>query len=97
MNDLYARYSPGFRWNSWNVNHIAEHGVDPDDAEYIVTHAGRPYPQRTSTTKWLVRGALRSGRCMPVIYIFDPEDVVYVLHGRPLTERERLRYFKGKS
>ena len=33
-----------FRWNDWNRNHIAAHGVLPEEAEYIVNHALRPYP-----------------------------------------------------
>ena len=86
-----------FRWNAWNIGHIDDHGISPDEAESIVNSARRPYPERTSATKWLVRGALPNGRCLQVIYIFDPEDVVYVIHARPLTDRERRQYFKKKS
>jgi len=25
-----------FRWNEWNVEHIAEHGVTPDEAELVL-------------------------------------------------------------
>ena len=83
-----------FRWNDWNIDHIAEHRVDPADAEYVVNGARRPYPERASSTKWIVRGVLPSGRCLQVIYIFDPVDVAFVLHARPLTDKERHRYFR---
>jgi hypothetical protein len=25
-----------FRWNAWNIEHIAEHGVTPEEAEAVV-------------------------------------------------------------
>lgn len=28
-----------FRWNVWNIQHIGEHGVDPQAAEFVVNHA----------------------------------------------------------
>jgi len=33
-----------FRWIAWNVDHIAEHGFAPDEAEQVVNHAPRGYP-----------------------------------------------------
>jgi hypothetical protein len=51
-----------FRWNDWNLEHVAEHGVDPDEAE---------------------------GQ---VVFVIDEDDLVYVIHARPLTEKERRRH-----
>jgi hypothetical protein len=31
-----------FRWNEWNIDHIAKHGVDVVEAAYVVSHARRP-------------------------------------------------------
>ena len=42
-----------FRWNKWNVEHIATHGVLPDEAEYIVNHPNRGYPQAMEDDKYL--------------------------------------------
>jgi len=61
-----------FRWNEWNTQHIAAHGVDPDEAEIVVTQAKRPYPQ--------------------VIYILDEDGTIYIIHARPMTDREKRRY-----
>ena len=33
-----------FRWNEWNLDHVSKHGVTPDEAEYVVRNARRPYP-----------------------------------------------------
>ncbi len=60
-------------------------------AEYVVSHAQRPYPQTREDEKWRVMGRGRGDRWVQVIFIFDPEDVVFVIHARPLTDREKRR------
>ncbi len=81
-----------FRWIDWNLEHIAEHGVDPHEAERVVTGAKAPYPLRYPDDKFLVRGRGRGGRLLQVIYILDHDETVYVIHARPLTEPEKRRY-----
>jgi uncharacterized DUF497 family protein len=80
-----------FRWNEWNLEHIAEHGVSPEEAKWVVETARRPYPMARPDDKWLAVGRGRSGRWLQVIYILDSEDVVFVIHARPLTENEKRR------
>ena len=48
-----------FRWNEWNRDHIAKHGVEPDEAEYVVEHAGNPYPRREADNKYRYAGRPR--------------------------------------
>jgi uncharacterized DUF497 family protein len=80
-----------FRWNEWNIDHIAEHGVTPEEAEHVIRCARRPYPQAREDDKWRVVGRGRGGRFLQVIYILDPEDSAFVIHARPLTDREKRR------
>jgi len=80
-----------FRWNEWNIDHIAEHGVSPEEAEAVVANARRPYPEAREDDKWRAVGRGYGGRWLQVIFIFDPEDTVYVTHARPLTDREKKR------
>ena len=80
-----------FRWNRWNIEHIAEHGVPPEEAELVVEQARRPYPEARPDGKRLVIGRGRGDRWLQVIYIYDPEDVVYVIHARPLRDNEKRR------
>ena len=80
-----------FRWNEWNIDHIARHGVNSEEAEYVVSHAQRSYPQTREDDKWRVVGRGRGDRWVHVIFIFVPEDVVFVIHARPLTDREKRR------
>jgi uncharacterized DUF497 family protein len=78
----------GFRWNEWNVEHIAGHGVSPEEAELAVRGCRRPFPRKIEGDKWLVWGRGSGDRLLQVIFVLDPADMVYVIHARPLTELE---------
>ena len=85
-----------FRWNRWNVEHIGEHGVSLQEAEYVVQRARAPYPEYRSDGKYLVIGQGPDGTYLQVIFVLDPEDQVYVIHARPLSENEKWRYRRRK-
>jgi hypothetical protein len=51
-----------FRWNEWNIDHIAGHGVTPEEAEYVVDNAAGPYPRFEGDGKYIVRGQTDSCR-----------------------------------
>ena len=80
-----------FRWNDWNIEHIARHGISPEEAEYVILHARRPYPQAREDDKWRVVGRGHGGRWLQVIFVIDLEDTIFVIHARTLTEREKRR------
>jgi uncharacterized DUF497 family protein len=81
-----------FRWNDWNIEHIADHGVGVDEAEFVVNHARPPYPEKIRDGKWRVWGRTSRGTYLQVIYIFSPNDVVFVIHAMPLTETQKRQY-----
>lgn len=81
-----------FRWNDWNVDHIARHGVTPNEAEEVVNRARRPWPRVMGDGRFIVLGQTDDGRYLQVAYVFDPDDTVFVIHARPLTNREKRRY-----
>ena len=85
-----------FRWNAWNVSHIAAHGVSSAEAEQVVHSAARPYPRSIGDDKFAVRGQTRTGRHLQVIYVFDPDDAVFVIHARPLTDREKRQLRRSR-
>ena len=85
-----------FRWNEWNVDHIGKHGIRPEEAEVIVRTARRPYPSRRGDNKWLVWGRGIGGRPAQVIYIEDPDKTVFVIHARPLTDKEKRQYQRNR-
>jgi len=78
-----------FRWNAWNLGHVCEHGVLPMEAEWVANHGQAPYPAYAGDGKWRVRGQTREGRFLQVIFVVDPDETAYVIHARPLTEREK--------
>jgi hypothetical protein len=50
-----------FRWNEWNLDHIAEHGVAPEDVEYVIQNAVRPFPRYEGKGKYRVWGRAADG------------------------------------
>jgi uncharacterized DUF497 family protein len=81
-----------FRWNEWNIEHIGTHGVSPDEVEEAVRTAVRPFPRKVEDDKWLVWGRGEGSRFLQVVFVLDPDDTVYVIHARPLTDKEKRRF-----
>lgn len=65
-----------FAWDEWNLNHIAEHGVKPPEAEYIVNHARMPFPREIGEEKHLVWGQTEPGRYLQVIFVYRSDDEI---------------------
>ena len=86
-----------FRWNEWNLEHISVHGVDPDEAEAVVSEASSPYPRYRGDGKWLVWGRGRGSRLLQVVFVFDRAGAAYVIHARPLTENEKRSFRRRES
>lgn len=83
------------RWNEWNVAHVARHGVTPEEAEEALSETRAPFPRRTGGDEWLTWAPARSGRLLQVVFVLDRRECVFVIHARPLTERER-RLFRRR-
>lgn len=85
-----------FRWIDWNVEHIAAHGVSPEEAEFVVKNAHPPYPEHRGDGKWIVLGKSAGGRFLQVVFIEDDDDSgsLFVIHSRPLTRAEKARFRK---
>lgn len=81
-----------FRWKEWNLDHATKHGVSPDEAESVVECASAPYPTMNGDEKWLVIGPGVGGRFIQVAYLLDADGTVFIIHARPLTDREKRRY-----
>lgn len=65
-----------YSWDGRNVGHIAEHGVSPPEARYVVEHARSPFPRHVGEGKWLVCGQTQAGRWLQVVYVYpDDRDV----------------------
>ncbi len=81
-----------FRWISWNEEHIASHGVGPEEAEDAVRNARAPFPLVQADERYLVWGPTEGGRLLQVVFVIDPDDTIFVIHARELTRKEKKRY-----
>ncbi|MCG3125507.1 MAG: hypothetical protein CHACPFDD_00330 [Phycisphaerae bacterium] len=81
-----------FRWDDRNLEHVPSHGVTPGEAEYVVSNTGRLYPLHRADDKWLAWGQAEGGRMVQVVFVLDADEAVYIIHARPLTEREKIRF-----
>ncbi len=57
-------------WDDWNIDHIAKHGVVPEEAQEVVASAKRPFPKDQGNGKFLVRGRTAQGRFLQVIFVY---------------------------
>ena len=83
--------SYGFRWIGWNIGKVEGHGLTIEGVERVVNDARRPYPKPLGNEKWLVIGSTSGGKFIQVIYLVDDDDMLFVIHARPLTPKERRR------
>lgn len=81
---VYTKSVYAFRWISWNVDHIGKHGVSPGEAEHDVNHARSPWPGIIEDEKRIVWGPTASGRLLPVVYVLEPDEAVFVIHAMEL-------------
>jgi uncharacterized DUF497 family protein len=86
-----------FRWHDWNIDHIAQHAVEPEEAEYVVERARPPFPRRIEDDKFLVWGRTSGGRLLQVIFVRDIDQSIFVLHARPLENHEKRRLSRTKK
>ena len=80
-----------FRWNAHNIEHIAEHGVTAEEVEAVISDAQPPFPRMIGDDKYLVWGQTENGDYLQVIFIYSPPEMIYVIHARPMTDREKSR------
>jgi uncharacterized DUF497 family protein len=83
-----------FRWNDWNLGHATRHGVGVEECQRLV-QLGRP--RHMGNNKYRVQGRGVGGRLIQAIYVIDPGGTIYVIHARPLTDREKRRWRKRQK
>ena len=80
--------------------HIYNHGVTEDEVEDVLRHPGEDRLGREGSR--VAIGQTRTGRCLRVIYVPDPEPesifviTAYELRGKPLTAYRRRQRRKGQ-
>jgi len=83
-----------FVWPPDRIDHIARHGVTPDEIEQVCF--GRPLVQRVKSQGenpvYYVLGQTGAGRYLFTMVIRFPDGKGYPVTARPMTDRETRRY-----
>lgn len=79
-----------FEWDEWNVEHIARHGVKPDEAEEVLWNGPLIRQGRSGTRVAL--GQTEAGRLLAVVFAVRSGHAVYVVTARDMDHKERRLY-----
>jgi uncharacterized DUF497 family protein len=87
---LSQRY---FWWDEINIEHIADHGIEPFEAEEAVDN--RPLIMRAGEGKYIAYGQTDAGRYLVVVFALKDEQRLRVITARDMTQAEK-RKVRGK-
>jgi len=79
-----------FWWDDDNVDHIANHGVEPYEAEETITN--RPRLKRSGKGKYLAYGQTDAGRFLVVVFAPKSGNRLRVITARDMTSTEKRWY-----
>ena len=83
-----------FIWPGERIEHIARHGVTPEEVEQVCF--GKPWVQRTKSEGenpvYLVQGQTETGRYLLCVVIHFPDGKGYPVTAREMTAKEKRRY-----
>jgi len=84
-------------WDDWNRDHIAKHGVTPDEAEDVAL--ADPAVRKTYKNRLQLIGPTTAARLLTVIIGPAPDQagVWYVFSARPASRPERRYYLDQKG
>jgi uncharacterized DUF497 family protein len=75
-----------FRWVQWNLDHATQHGVTVFECEQVVRSGNY---RQSDGGKFRAVGRGAGGRWLQVVFAITEDDEVFVIHARPLTDREK--------
>src|SRR4051794_40419374 len=78
-------------WDAWNIAHIAEHDVIPEEAEEVCKD--KPQTEIANKGRIRVTGLTKNGRLLSVFLDSEPgEGVYYPVSARSASKKERGEY-----
>ena len=83
------------RWDPWNVNHIATHGVTIEEVEEVCN--GTFISRLGHSGRLMIIGPTGAGRMLSVILEETDEDSYYVVTARLASRRERRIYVEEEG
>ncbi|MBI5211162.1 MAG: BrnT family toxin [Elusimicrobia bacterium] len=82
----------GFDWDDLNRDHIAQHGVEPEETEEAFL--GRRLIFRSYASRYVLLGRSAAGRHLIVAFAFSAS-MARVITARDMTKAEKQRYRRG--
>jgi len=79
-----------FEWDDYNVNHIAEHGVDPLEVEEVFKN--RPLIRKGRQGLYQAFGQTDEGYYLFVVFRHKGKETARVITARDMDEAERRYY-----
>ena len=83
-----------FESDSINIEHIARHGVVPEEVEEVFI--GRHLVKKLRMGRYLVLGQSEEGRCLFVIYDVN-ENRIRIATARDMEDKERRLYKRERG
>jgi uncharacterized DUF497 family protein len=77
-------------WDKFNVTHIAEHGVNPEEVEQVCQ--GDHHISQTPNGRLRLIGPTRGGHLLTIILSPKGEGAYYTVTARPASKQERQLY-----
>jgi uncharacterized DUF497 family protein len=86
-----------FEWNEYNIEHIARHGVSPDEVE-DVAFDDAPWIRRGRKGTRYMLGYTVAGRYLFTVYILEKKGIAKVITSMDMDNKTRKLYIKrGKK
>jgi hypothetical protein len=79
-----------FRWNAWNEDHATKNGCSIQEIESVVCRHLRQ-ARHNGPEKWILQGRGQGDRVIQVVFLYDPDGTLFVIHAMPLSTRRRGR------
>lgn len=80
-----------FEWDDNNVEHIAKHGVSPDEIEEVAFDDD-PWIRKGRNDRRYMLGYTIAGRYLFVVYVLKSKDIARVITSMDMDEKTRKLY-----
>ena len=84
-----------FWWDDHNIEHIANHGVEPYEAEEVIDDD--PFIAKAGQGKYVAYGQTDAGRYLLVVFAPKSEQRLRVITARDMTTGEKKRFKRRRG
>ena len=84
----------GFNWDEWNIHHIAQHNVTPQEVEEASFN--QSICRKTKGGLYLIYGQSDAGRYLFTVIRLQHQQIAYVITSRNMTAAEQNYYRKER-